>query len=180
MLKLHVVNEYWNEVDSTFVYEDKGELTLEHSLISISKWESKYCKPFLSGIEMDREETLYYVKCMCIGNAKDDIVDSLSNEDLATISAYIDAPMTATKIMDDRTEGESRRRDSVTSEFIYCQMIAYGIPVEFQKWHLNRLMALISVCAEHNKPKKKMRRDEILARNRDLNAQRRAKYKTKG
>lgn len=158
----------------------KGQtLRLEHSLVSISKWESKWCKPFLSKEPMSNEELIDYIKCMTITqNVNPDIYKYIGGNELMQISEYINAPMTATKVP--KTNTTIGDREIITSELIYYWMISLQIPVEFQTWHLNRLISLIEVCNFKNQPPKKMSKREILERNRKLNAERRAKYNTKG
>lgn len=158
----------------------KGQtLRLEHSLVSISKWESKWCKPFLSKEPMSNEELIDYIKCMTITqNVNPDIYKYIGGNELMQISEYINAPMTATKVP--KTNTTIGDRETITSELIYYWMISLQIPVEFQTWHLNRLISLIEVCNFKNQPPKKMSKREILERNRKLNAERRAKYNTKG
>lgn len=147
-----------------------GTLLLEHSLISISKWESKYKKPFMSKTEpKSKEESLYYIKCMTLNkNVSDDIYIGITDRDIDKINEYIDDSMTATWFTEDKS---SRRggREIVTSELIYYWMIALNIPVQFEKWHLNRLITLIKVCELKQRDPKKMKRNEIFARNTKLN-----------
>lgn len=170
--------ELFDEEIEEFVTIKGCTLRLEHSLVSISKWESKWKKPFLSKDPMSNEEILDYIKCMTITqNVNPDVYKYLSSENIREISEYINDSMTATKVPKENGIGS---HETVTSELIYYWMISLQIPVEFQTWHLNRLLSLIEVCNFKNKPPKKMSRREILERNRALNAQRRAKYNTKG
>ena len=172
--------EFYDEEREEFIEVKEQTLTLEHSLISLSKWEAKWKKPYLTDEKKTREETLDYLKCMTVGKVPADIVYlSLSKENIDEIIGYINDPMTATTIND---MGPKRRnREIVTSEIIYYWMIAQQIPTEYEKWHLNRLLTLIRVCSIKNNPKqKKMSRREIAAQNRAINAARRKKYGTKG
>ena len=171
--------EGWDEKKRQFVEPETKVLRLEHSLISLSKWESKWCKPFFSKEEKTYEETIDYVKCMTLTpNIDPEIYDYLNKEHFKQINSYIEAPMTATTISDDNSKKGGRR--IITSELIYYWMIALNIPVEFERWHINRLLTLIRVCnAENNPPKKKGWRNTASEYAR-LNAQRRAKLKTKG
>lgn len=172
--------EYWDEEKEEFVFTNGGLLKLEHSLISISKWESKWNVPFFETEKTD-EQILDYIRCMTLNpDAVDpELYTHLSRQNVLDINDYIAAPMTATKISssinDKKTSGEF-----ITSELIYYWMIAYNIPVEFQKWHINRLLMLIRVCSEKNKPPKKMSRRQIAEINRARNEARKAKYKTRG
>lgn len=171
--------ELFNEETEEFITIKEQTLRLEHSLISISKWESKWCKPFLSKEPMTNDQIIDYIKCMTITqNVDDSAYDYLTTKNIEDISSYINAPMTATKVPKDNQPGGDK--EVITSELIYYWMISLQIPVEFQTWHLNRLLSLIEVCNFKNKPPKKMSKREILERNRALNAQRRAKYNTKG
>lgn len=172
-------SEFFDESRGEFVHIKTTQLQLEHSLISISKWEAKWEKAFLGKNEKTIEETIDYIKCMTITpNVDPNVYLGITNENIAQISKYIEAPMTAVKFFDDKRRGGGSR-DTVTSELIYYWLIALNIPFECQKWHLNRLLTLIKVCNIKNSPKK-MSRSEIMARNRELNASRRQALQTKG
>lgn len=170
--------EYWDEASEEFIKKDSQTLQLEHSLVSISKWESKWQKPFLAQSEKTNEEILDYIRCMTITkNVDPEVYTRLSNENVDAINQYIESPMTATRITDRRKSRSGHR--TITSELIYYWMISYGIPVEFQKWHLNRLLTLIRVCEAENNPEK-MSRKEILAQNAALNEARKRQTGSKG
>ena len=172
--------EIWDEANERFIVTDACTLQLEHSLVSLSKWESKWCKAFLSEfVEKTDEEALDYIRCMTINRVNPEVYYALTPDDIKKISDYINAPMTATTFSDQQKKGP-RNRDVVTSELIYYWMVALQIPFECQKWHLNRLLTLIQVCNIKNQPPKKMKRADILSRNASLNAARRAKMGTKG
>lgn len=162
-----------------FIPVKETELTLEHSLVSISKWESKYCKPFFKKDGKTSAELLYYIKCMTL-NPKigDEVYYALTKENIEEITAYINSPMTATTFSDRSTGTPSR--EIITSELIYYHMVALGIPFECQKWHINRLLTLIKVCNIKNTPPKKMSKSEIMSRNAALNAARRSALNSKG
>jgi hypothetical protein len=171
--------ELWDERKQEFVTTKEQTLQLEHSLVSISKWESKWCKPFLSKQEKTFEETLDYIKCMTITqNVNPEVYNYLTNKNIEEINNYINAPMTATYFSDDKIAKTSR--EQITAELIYYWMIALNIPFECQKWHLNRLLTLIKVCNIKNQPPKKRNRKEIMSRNTALNAARRKQLNTKG
>ena len=155
-------------------------LTLEHSLISLSKWESKWKKPFLSRRSLiTEEERLDYIRCMTIEKNVDPLTyKALTKENIDAIDKYIDDSHTATTFPKGKTGGSSR---VVTSELIYYWMFSLGIPLELERWHLNRLLTLIQVFQAENQPKKKrkMTRDDLAQRNA-LNEKRKAMYHTKG
>lgn len=171
--------EFWDEQKQEFINTKEQVLQLEHSLISLSKWEAKWCKVFLSKQEKTRKETIDYIKCMTITpNVDPDVYNRLTQENIEEIEKYIAAPMTATYFSPNNDGRPSR--EQVTSELIYYWMIALTIPFECQKWHLNRLLTLIKVCNIKNQPPKKMSKREIMSRNAALNASRRKQFNTKG
>ena len=171
--------EQWDERKQEFVHSKEQTLQLEHSLVSLSKWESKWCKSFFSKQEKTYEQTIDYIKCMTITqNVKDEVYSRLTRSNVEEINKYIEAPMTATYFSDDKNGKQSR--ETVTSELIYYWMIALNIPFECQKWHLNRLLTLIRVCNIKNQPPKKMSRRDVASRNTALNAARRQQYNTRG
>lgn len=170
--------ELFDEKTETFVYTKDIALVLEHSLVSLSKWESRWKKPFLTKENKTREETLDYIRQMTITqNVDADVYNRLSQEIIDQITEYIGDSMTATTFRDEKG---SVNREVVTAELIYYWMIAFEIPHEYQKWHLNRLLTLIRVCNIKNQKPKKYSRADILARNKLLNEQRRAKLKSNG
>lgn len=181
MLPLFIESrEVWDENKQEFVEVRGGNLILEHSLLSISKWESKFHKPFLSNVASTTktpEEMMYYIECMTINNVSPDIYYGLTNEHIKEISNYISDTMTATTITN---RSGKRNNKIVTSELIYCWMTMHNIPFECQKWHLNRLMTLIQVCNIENSSPQKMSKRDVMNQNRALNAARRAKHHSKG
>ena len=171
--------EMWDEANEVFIPSKTVTLQLEHSLVSLSKWESKWCKPFLSNKGLTDEESLDYIKCMVISkNVNPEVFDHFTKENVKAVIDYINAPMTATTFSKESNGKTSK--EIVTSELIYYWMIAYNIPSEYQKWHLNRLLTLIRVCGIKNAPPKKMGKGEIMRNNAALNAARRAKLHSKG
>ena len=164
----------------TFTIYKKEVLSLEHSLVSISKWESKWKKPFLSEEEKTPEESMDYIRCMTVSPANVDpaVYQHLPISAVKKINDYITDPMTATTIREE--PGARRNREIITSELIYYWMVALQIPFECQKWHLSRLMTLIRICNIKNEPEKKMSRSEIYRQNSALNAARRKMHGTKG
>ncbi len=179
MLKIVIPGkEMYNEEKNEFFQTRDCTLQLEHSLVSLSKWESKWNKPFLSKEPKTIEETMDYIKCMTITqNVDDDVYLRLTNENVQEINNYIALPMTATTFSKNNM---NRSSEIVTSELIYYWMIALQIPMECQRWHLNRLLTLVQVCNIKNTPPKKMSRRELMSRNASLNAARRNKLHTKG
>ena len=180
MLQITVpATECWDDKKQEFISIKEQTLQLEHSLVSLSKWESKWCKPFLHTDNKTDEEVLDYIKCMTITqNIDESIYDRLTSSNIEAVMDYISAPMTATWFSNEKKPGVSREK--TTSELIYYWMTALNIPMECQKWHLNRLLTLIRIAGEKNQPPKKMNKNDILKQNRALNARRKAKYKTRG
>ena len=181
MLRIEIpINpEGWDEKREEFVKPKTQILQLEHSLVSLSKWESKWCKPFFSNEEKSYEEVLDYIKCMTITqNVDPEVYNHLTESNITDINNYINAPMTATTFTNDK--GHGNNREIITSELVYYWMIALNIPVEFQKWHINRLLTLIRVCEIKNSPQKKMSKNEIMSRNAALNEARRKKLNSRG
>lgn len=173
-------DEFYDEETGTFSVSGGTTLELEHSLVSLSKWESKYKKPFLTGQPKTEEETLDYVSMMSL-NGPVDIKElrRMSREDAERIAEYIDSPESATTfgIMPKVNRG---RGETVTSELIYYWLVAYTIPFEVETWHLNRLLALVRICNIKNSKPEKMSRRAVAERNRQLNEQRRAQLGTTG
>ena len=172
--------ELFDERTNKRVMTKGTTLQLEHSLVSLSKWESKWKKPYLNNTEITPEMSLDYVRCMTLTQHVDpQVYQFLTQKNLDEIRQYIDDPMTATTFR--KTDHPAGRNQVITAEIIYYWMVTLGIPWDpCQKWHLNRLMTLIRVCDEKNTPKKKMSRKETMAHQRSLNAARRAKYNTNG
>lgn len=170
--------ELFDDSTQRFLTTKQYELRLEHSLISLSKWESKWQKPFLSKGNKTNEETIDYIRCMTITQNVDPMAyKCLSQKNIDDVSAYIDSPMTATTINREKTVSGN---EVITAEIIYYWMISFQIPFECQTWHLNKLLTLINVCNIRNQPKKKIKRNEYLARQKALNDARKSKYHTNG
>lgn len=181
MLQIAVqANELFDEKTGIFIPIKAQTLHLEHSLISLSKWESKWHKPFLSKkVEKTNEEVIDYIRCMCMDSNIDPVTFyALSAENYKQIDDYIKDPMTATTFHN--LDDNKRNKEIVTSEIIYYWMTELNIPPEYAKWHLNRLLTLIQVASIKKSPPKKMSKNQILARNRKLNEAARAKYHSKG
>ena len=170
--------EFYDETDSSFITFKKESLQIEHSLVSLSKWESKYKKPFISNFEMTPDEVLDYIRFMTITRNVDPLVfQALPEEALDKIKDYISDSMTATTFTD---ESHGGNRERITSEIIYYWMLSLNIPVEFERWHLSRLLTLIRVCEVKSSKSKKMPRAEVANKYKELNAARKKKYNTKG
>lgn len=178
MLQLVVPNRsYYDEEREEFIYIKGATLQMEHSLVSVSKWESKWHKPFLSKEQKTPEQLRDYYRCMTLTqNVDPDVYFGIFGETEQKILKYIEDPMTATWF----AENGSSSSKVVTNEVIYYWMTAFNIPFECQKWHLNRLLTLIHVCSEKSAPSKKMGRAETARRNQSLNAARRKAMNSKG
>lgn len=171
--------EGWDEERQEFVDPQVKTLQLEHSLVSISKWESKWHKAFLSKKDKTEEEIFDYIKCMTLTqNVDPSVYDHLTVDNVNQIKAYIEDPMTATVI--NTNSSDKSNKETVTSELIYYWMIALNIPSEYQKWHINRLLKLIEVCNIKNSPPKKRSKSDIMRSNAALNAARRKQLGTRG
>ena len=181
MLRIEIPScALWDEKNEEFVYTKGQTLQLEHSLISLAKWEAKWQKPFLSKQAKTMEETVDYIRCMTLSqNVDPNIYNFLTTDNLEEIFHYIESPQTATYIRDSQNR-RGGRGEIVTSELIYYWMVAFGIPFECQKWHLNRLLTLIRVCERKNQPSKKRSMRDVMRQNSSLNASRRAKLHSKG
>jgi hypothetical protein len=173
------LSEEFDERTSEFAVAEEVSLTLEHSLVSLSKWESKYEVPFLGPKPISHEEMLDYIRMMILGDPPpDDVVYRLSSLELNQINEYVNAKMTATWF--NERDAPRPRREIITAELIYYWMISLNIPFECQHWHLNRLLTLIRVCNLKNSPKKKMSNADAAAQQRELNALRRQQLGTTG
>lgn len=172
----------WDEENEQFVNVEETRLQLEHSLISLAKWESKWHIPFLGKKEKTDEQIQDYIRCMTLTQHVDpDIYRHIPLSILNEIFDYIEDPMTATWFS--KTEEKKfgiGKREIITAEIVYYWMVTLNIPVQFEKWHLNRLLTLIRVINVKNEPSKKMSKKDILASNRKTNAARRAKHRSKG
>lgn len=180
MISIHIKEgELYNEKTEEFIKIKDQVISLEHSLVSVAKWESKWQKPFLGSTEKTKEEIIDYIRCMTITQNVDPIIyNFIPMNEIERITKYIEAPMTATWF--NEKPNQRVNKEVVTAEIIYYWMISFNIPVEFQKWHLNRLLTLIKVCSIKNAPKEKMKRSEILSRNRAINQARKEALHTKG
>ena len=180
MFELKVeASEEFDEATGRFYNVKAQTYKLEHSLISISKWESKWHKPFLKKEEKTRAEELDYIRCMAINQEPDEAtLASLTSVQLKDVFDYVNDSMTATWFNEKDKKPPSRK--IITSELIYFWMTDLRIPFSCEKWHLNRLLTLIKICHIENSPKKKMSRKDQLAERRALNASRKQKYNTRG
>lgn len=169
--------ELFDDDKQEFINIEEQDVLLEHSLVSISKWESKWHKPFISSSKTN-EELIDYIRCMIISDNNDkNIYKYLSNENLNEINEYISDSMTATTFFE---QNNNSRKEIITSELIYFWMVSFNIPIQCENWHLNRLLTLIRICSIKNTPAKKMSKNEIMSRNAQLNAMRKQTLHTKG
>jgi hypothetical protein len=180
MLQITIpATESWDERKQEFVSTKERTLQLEHSLVSLRKWESKWHKAFLTKQEKTLDETLDYIKCMTITqNVDPEIYNFLTPANIEQVNQYIADPMTATSFAEDKTSKGSR--ETVTAELIYYWMIALQIPFECQRWHLNQLLTLIRVCNIKNAPPKKRSKRDTMSQYAALNAARRKQHNTRG
>lgn len=171
--------EFFDQVNNRFLTIKGRSLTFEHSLLSITKWESKWHKPYLSKTKKTREEAIDYLRCMCLDKVEDSTVFmAIDEHGMKEISAYIENPMTATTF---REDNKRQSHEIITNEIVYYWMTELNIPFDpCQKWHFNRLMTLIRVASIKKQPPKKMGKKEWAAQRSAINAQRRAKYGSKG
>lgn len=177
----------WDSKKEVFINTKEHTLSLEHSLVSISKWEAKWHKPFISDEKKTQDQTVDYIKFMTLTQNIDDAVyNALTKQNFEEISAYIENKMTATWFSENKNQPNvPGKKEVITSELIYYWMIALEIPFECQKWHLNRLLTLIKVCnakakAANSKKGSNVNKREILSNNAELNAARRKKLGTSG
>jgi len=179
MLEITVpASEIYDSKKNKFYDVPSCILTLEHSLISVAKWEAKWHTPYLNAKKRSNAQTLDYIRCMTIGPIKDDHVFSvLTSENITQIQAYMEDSMTATTFP---KRPHSPPRELVTAETLYYRMFASNIPMECQKWHLNRLLTLIRVCEAKNGPQSKMSASQTATHYAEQNALRRTKYKSRG
>lgn len=187
MLSLFVDSiEFYDSDKNEFIYTKPQTIVMEHSLVAISKWESKFHKPFwnASGDSMTHEELIYYFMCMTITQNVDPILyNRFGKKQYEEIVNYMQDPMTATWFSGQNTSDGHKvpvRRKTITSEVVYAIMVEYGIPFECQKWHVNRLFTLIKVLQEREKPASKYSPKETMAKYSSLNKQRRALMNSKG
>lgn len=180
MLELTIPGtELFNEKTGSFTSVEGKTIILEHSLLSVSKWEARWHRPFLNNNGLSLEETIDYLMCMTITKDVDPLLyTALTMDNINQVNHYIEDSMTATTIRESEGKGASRR--IITSELIYAWMFALRIPKECEKWHLNRLMMLIRVMDIEQQPKKKMRKGDIMRQNAALNAARKKKMNTRG
>lgn len=181
MLQITIpATELWDELNQQFISTKTQTIQLEHSLVSISKWEAKWQKPFLTKDPKTSVETLDYIKCMTLTqNVNQSTYDRLSYQNVTDINDYVESARTATTI-NEQKKTRGGNGEQITSELIYYWMVALNIPFECQKWHLNRLLTLIKICNIKNQPPEKRNRRDIMSRNAALNAARRQQLNTKG
>ena len=173
-------DEFYDQRINKFIHVPSCTLVLEHSLISLAKWESKWHVPYFSGEAKTAAQDLDYVRCMVIGIVKDEnVFKSLSTENIMEIREYISNPMTATTFQKKGNNGRGRK-EVTTAESLYAHMFSHDISMECQKWHLNRLLTLLRVCDLKNAPREKMSKKDTASWNAQQNEARRAKLNTRG
>ena len=171
-------SELWDEKQEAYIYTKETKLNLEHSLLSMSRWEARWKKSFLSSEDKTTEEVIDYIRCMTLNkNLDPNVYASLTAQNINDIIAYINDEQSATTV---NLGGNGPSRRIVTTEVVYYWMIAFNIPHEFERWHFSRLLKLIEVCSAYSTPQKKMSKRDVMARNASLNAARRAKFNSKG
>jgi hypothetical protein len=180
MLKLIIKgDEVYDEATNRFGTVNDIVVELEHSLLSVSKWESKFEKPFLANTEKTVEEIVEYVRFMIITpGLPPEVLNRFTNAHFEAVNNYINSKQSATtfgQMPDRRGPGET-----ITSELVYYWMVQFNIPFECERWHLNRLFSLIQICNIKQSKPKKMSKGDIARRNRELNEQRRAQLGTSG
>ena len=181
-IEIPISPEGWDDEKQEFVEPKTQTLQLEHSLVSLSKWEAKWNKPFLSKDIMSHEETVDYIRCMTITqNVDPDVYNHLSAKNIQDVNDYMNAKMTATWFSEDKPgKGGKNNGKQTTNELIYYWMISLNIPKECEKWHLNRLLTLIRVCNTENQPAKNMSKREAMRQQKALNDARRKQLNTRG
>lgn len=178
MLRIRIPMEVGFKEDTQEFIDEFFVIDLEHSLASLSKWESIFEKPFLSSSEKSGEELLGYIRCMTLTpNVPDEVLSRITHGNIEEITEYINAKMTATWFGETSRE---KNREVVTAEIVYYWMISLSIPFECQYWHLSKLFTLIRVCSEKNAPPKELSQSDLSARNRALNEARKKQYGTSG
>ena len=182
MLRVTILGEeLFNDETNEFSTIGDVILEFEHSLLSLSKWESIYKKPFLATVEKSPEEIADYFRCMILTpNVSEDVLNTLTQANINEINEYIGSTESATTFWEPKESKTKGRAEIVTSELVYYWMVSFNIPFECETWHLNRLFSLLRICTIKNSKEKKMSRSEIAARNRSLNEQRKAQLGTTG
>lgn len=173
----------WNEKDQEFVTISPYTIKIEHSLLSIRKWESKWHKPFMTQTQKTQAEQKDYVRCMTIGyELPEEVYATLDAQEMNEVFTYMNEPMTATWFSEnDQKQAKSKMgSETVTYEIVYYWMSKLNIPYDCEKWHINSLMTLIKVSMLKEQPSKKMSKRDVMSQNRALNEQRKAKMKSKG
>lgn len=180
MLRITITGEeFYDEVTETFSGSGDTVIDLEHSLVSLSKWESEFQKPFLSAGSKTTNEIFGYIRAMILTSEyPDDIFARLDDQNLEKINTYIESKQSATTFAE--IGKPPNRKEVITGELIYYWMVSFNIPFECESWHLNRLFSLIRICNIKQSKPRKMSRSEIAARNRSLNAQRKEQLGTTG
>lgn len=179
-ISISAIDDIWDEVNERFIPGIPAkEIVLEHSLLSISKWEEIWEIPYLSDEPKTPQQMVSYLQCMCVNEEDQNYINYLTKENVEDINAYINKKMTATWFKED-DQKKPRNKRIVTAELIYAWMAMAQIPFECEKWHFNKLMTLLRVYSEENKQPEKMPKNEMIKNRRALNAARRAKTHSRG
>ena len=180
MLTIYVgATEHFDEKTREFSYVGGTPIQLEYSLAILSKWESKFNKPFLGPQKKTREETISFIQEMIITpEISPDIINEFTLQNFKDVNAYMESKQTATWFSD--TPEPKTSREVITAELIYYWLVTFNIPWEAQHWHLNKLFTLIKVFNAKSEKPKKMTPGQAAARRRELNEQRKQQYKTAG
>lgn len=178
MLTITITDEYWDDDAEIFRYPEVAVLQFEHSLVSLSKWEAEFHKPFLTPDNKTEEEMVGYVKAMLITDTDPSILQRLTQEDIEQLDAYINNPMTGSTINELPQRGKASER--ISAELIYFWMSNYQIDYECRHWHLNQLFTLIKIHHAKTQKPKPMSKNARAQQMAELNAQRRAKTGSHG
>lgn len=185
MITIHIPqSEIWDDGNNEFIYIEEQTIDMEHSLVSITKWEAKHHKVFLEENKKTPEEMMDYVRCMCINPLKNerDIL-GISKKDIEKITNYIEDPMIPFKLKskdDGNTYGRKKNKDPMCGIMIYYYMVSCQIPFECQHWHINQLLALIQIYSMKENPGNPLKGSKLANRNTTLNAMRKARLGSKG
>lgn len=187
MFVINLGDELFDEETNTFLHPVGKKLHLEHSLLSISKWEAEWEIPFLN-TDKTSEQSLSYIKCCVLDDDFDELLlNTLSDKNILDFNAYLSKGMTAKKIIDLRSSLSQKRKSrrpasqkALTSEDIYYSMIQFHVWKECEEWPLQRLLSLLQLCSLKSNSTGEMSKSDQAKFYREENARRKAKYHTNG